>query len=286
VSQGPLVSEIWAGGTIDGSVTRTVRDAAAVLDVISNAMPGEPYYAPPFARPLREEVGVDPGKLRVGVVDRPGTEGYLDDPECREAVAKTARLLESLGHTVEYSTPDGMFDPDFASAILGIIAADVEIAFQGFEMLAGRPIADDEIEPRNAAYRAMGRALTAPQYLGLRALVGQWARRMSAYWQTYDLLLTPTLGGRPPELGWFTEAGPEQEGARIMSFIPYTAQFNLTGQPAVSLPLHWTPDGLPVGTQLVGRYGREDVLVRIASQLEQVAPWADRHPPEVEPTTT
>jgi hypothetical protein len=106
-----------------------------------------------------------------------------------------------------------------------------------------------------------------------------WARRMADWWTDHDLLVTPTLGAPPPELGWFTEAGPEQEGPRIASFIPYTAQFNITGQPAISLPLHWTPDGLPVGVQLVAAYGREDVLIRVASQLEQAAPWSGRRPP-------
>jgi amidase len=109
--------------------------------------------------------------------------------------------------------------------------------------------------------------------------MGMWVRRMAPWWGGYDLLLTPTLGAPPPELGWFTAEGPEREGPRIVSFIPYTAQFNMTGQPAVSLPLHWTPDGLPVGVQLVAGYGREDLLVRVASQLEQAAPWSDRHPP-------
>jgi amidase len=101
---------------------------------------------------------------------------------------------------------------------------------------------------------------------------------MASWWDDFDLLLTPTVGAPPPELGWFTAAGPEAEGRRIASFIPYTAQFNMTGQPAVSLPVHWTPDDLPVGVQLVAGYGREDVLVRVASQLEQAAPWAERLP--------
>ena len=102
---------------------------------------------------------------------------------------------------------------------------------------------------------------------------------MAHWWHDHDLLVTPTLGGPPPELGWFTAAGPQSEGKRIASFIPYTAQFNMTGQPAVSLPLHWTPGGLPVGVQLVAAYGREDVLIQVASQLEQAAPWAQRRPP-------
>jgi amidase len=106
-----------------------------------------------------------------------------------------------------------------------------------------------------------------------------WARRMAGWWSGHDLLLTPTVGAPPPELGWFTAAGPEEEARRIGSFIPYTAQFNMTGQPAVSLTLHWTPGGLPVGVQLVAAYGREDILIRVASQLEQAAPWSQRHPP-------
>jgi amidase len=278
VSQGPLIGEAWAGGTIDGAVTRSVRDAAAVLDAISGRMPGEPYYAPPLPRPLAEEVGADPGRLRIGMLDRPGTEGYLDDPQCREAVADAARLLESLGHHVEESAPPAMFEQEFARHFGTIIAADTEATFRAFEMMLGRAIGDDEIEPRNAAYRRTGRQLSAVAYLQGRSWIGLWARRMAYWWTEYDLLLTPTVGAPPPELGWFTAGGPGTEGPRIVSFIPYTSQFNMTGQPAVSLPLHWTPDGLPVGVQLVAAYGREDLLVRVASQIEQAAPWAQRRP--------
>jgi len=279
VSHGPLIGEAWAGGTIDGSVARTVRDAAGVLDVISGVMPGDPYYAPPLPRPLAQEVGADPGRLRIGVVDHVADERFLDDPQCRAAVAAAAGLLESLGHTITQSGPDAMFEPEFMGSFTAIIAADTESTFRAFEAALGRPIGDAEIEPRNAAYRQAGRALGAVEYLQARLWIGQWARRMASWWQDFDLLLTPTLGGPPPELGWFTAAGPQAEGRRIGSFIPYTAQFNMTGQPAVSLPLHWTPDNLPVGVQLVAAYGREDVLIRVASQLEQAAPWADKLPP-------
>jgi amidase len=278
VSQGPVTGEAWAGSTIDGSVTRTVRDAAAVLDVISAPMPGDPYYAPPLPRPLVQEVGADPGQLRIGFLDHTGVPGYLDDPQCRAAVAGAASLLESLGHHVEQSAPAAMFEPEIARHFNTIIAADTEATMRAFEMLLGRPIGEDEIEPRNAAYRRAGSELSAADYLQSRAWIGMWARRMADWWTTHDLLLTPTLGAPPPELGWFTAAGPEEEGARIASFIPYTPQFNMTGQPAISLPLHWTPGGLPVGVQLVAAYGREDLLVRIASQLEQAAPWSHRHP--------
>ncbi len=278
VSQGPLIGEGWAGGTIDGAVTRTVRDAAAILDVISGRMPGEPYYAPPLPRPLSEEVGADPGRLRIGLLDHASGDRFLDDPQCREAVATTGRLLESLGHHVEPSGPAEMFDEQFEHHFVSIIAADTEATFQAFEMLIGRPISDDEIEPRNAAHRRAGRELGSVAYLHSRAWIGTWVRQMASWWLDHDLLLTPTVGAPPPELGWFTAAGRAQENARISSFIPYTSQFNMTGQPAVSLPLHWTPDGLPVGVQLVAGYGREDLLVRVASQLEQAAPWHDRRP--------
>jgi amidase len=279
VSQGPLTGEAWAGSVIDGAVTRTVRDAAGILDVIRKPMPGDPYWAPALPRPLVQEVGADPGRLRIGVLDRPGAEGYLDDPQCRAAVAGAARLLESLGHHVDESAPAAMFEPEIPRHFNAIIAADTEATLQAFEMLLGRPIGEDEIEPRNAAYRRAGRELGAAAYLASRAWLEMWTRRMADWWTSHDLLLTPTLGAPPPELGWFTAAGPEQEGPRIAGFIPYTAQFNLTGQPAISLPLYWTPEGLPVGVQLAAAYGREDLLVRIASQLEQAAPWSDRRPP-------
>jgi len=278
VSQGPITGEAWAGSTIDGAVTRTVRDAAGILDVISRPMPGDPYYAPPLSRPLAQEVGADPGRLRIGFLDETGVPGYLDDPECRAAVASATSLLESLGHYVDQSAPAAMFEPEIAGHFNIIIAADTEATMQAFEMLLGRPIGEDEIEPRNAAYRRAGRQLRAADYLQSRAWLGMWARRMADWWNSHDLLLTPTLGAPPPELGWFTAAGPEEEANRIASFIPYTPQFNMTGQPAVSLPLHWTPEDLPVGVQLVAAYGREDLLVRIASQLEQAAPWSQRHP--------
>ena len=279
VSQGPLIGEAWAGSTIDGAVTRTVRDAAGILDVIGAPVPGDPYYAPPLPRPLVQEVGADPGRLRIGVLDRPGAEGYLDDPQCRAAVASAAALLASLGHHVEQSAPAAMFEPEILGHFMTIIAADTEATFRAFEMLLRRPIGEDEIEPRNAAHRRAGRELGAVAYLQSRSWLGMWARRMAGWWTGHDLLLTPTVGAPPPELGWFTAAGPAQEEDRITSFIPYTGQFNITGQPAISLPLHWTPGGLPVGVQLVAPYGREDMLVRVASQLELAAPWSDRHPP-------
>jgi amidase len=262
-----------------------VRDTAAVLDVIGRPMPGDPYIAPPLPRPLAEEVGAPVGRLRVGVLDVDPGEAYLDHPQCRTAVERAGRLLEDLGCVVEPGTPDGMFDPLFPRFFTTTIAGDTALTISGFERVLGRPVTDEELEPRNAMYRAVGKKMSAEDYLGARFMLGGWTRRMAAWWaapedggQGFDLLVTPTVGAPPPELGWFTAGGTEQEGRRINSFIPYTAQFNVTGQPAISLPLHRTDEGLPVGVQLVAAYGREDVLVRVAAALEEAAPWADRRP--------
>ena len=286
VSQGPEIGESWAGATIDGVLSRTVRDTAALLDAIGRPMPGDPYIAPPLPRPLAEEVGAPIGPLRVGLLDTAPEDRYLDHPQCRAAVERAGRLLEELGCAVEPGGPDAMFDPLFPRFFTTTVAADTALTISAVERFAlGRAIADEELEPRNRRYRTIGGKLSAVDYLGARMWLGAWTRRMAAWWAPadldghgFDLLVTPTVGSPPPELGWFTAAGPEQEGQRINSFIPYTAQFNVTGQPAISLPLHWTEDGLPVGVQLVAAYGREDVLVRVAAALEQAAPWADRRP--------
>lgn len=283
VSQGPDIGESWAGATIDGVVTRTVRDSAAMLDAIGVPMPGDPYWAPPLPRPLREEVGAPVGRLRVGLLAGPPTPGpYLDHPECREAVASTGRLLEQLGCDVELAHPEAMLEEMFSQMFIATIAGDTALTLQLLTEVVGRPISDEELEPRNAFYREVGNALLAKDYLGARMWLGAWVRRMSLWWASaehggagFDLLVTPTVAAPPPELGWMTG---DDEGERIASFMPYTAQFNVTGQPAISLPLHWTPEGLPVGVQLVAEFGREDVLVRVASALEQAAPWGGRRP--------
>jgi amidase len=284
VSQGPQSGERWAGSTIDGALTRTVRDTAAVLDVIGRPMPGDPYVAPPLARPLTAELGAPIGDLRVGLLDE--VPGILH-PDCRAAVVRTGRLLEQLGCTVEPGSPTGLFDPDFHRRFGRVIAADTALLISALERdHLGRPIDDDELEPRNVRYRAAGRRLTALDYLTAREWLETWARRIASWWAPslvggagFDLLVTPTVAGPAPEIGWFTAGGPAQEGDRIIEFIPCAAQFNVTGQPAISLPMHHTADGLPIGVQLVAAYGREDLLVRVAAALEEAAPWSTRRPP-------
>ena len=175
-----------------------------------------------------------------------------------------------------------MLEEEFSQHFIATIAADSALTMQLLEGALGRPIRDEELEPRNAFYRLVGNDLPARDYLAARMWLGAWVRRMSGWWASteqggagFDLLVTPTVASPPPEIGWMTG---QEEGQRIASFMPYTAQFNVTGQPAVSLPLHWTPAGLPVGVQLVAEFGREDVLVRVAAALEDAAPWKDRRP--------
>ncbi len=285
VSQGPDVGEGWAGATIDGVLTRTVRDTAAVLDLIGRPMPGDPYAAPALTRALVEELGAPVTGLRAGLCASPPDERWLDDPECRAAVHGAGRLLEDLGLVVEEAHPAAFFDDAFSRHFNATIAADTARLLGDLERVLGRPITDDELEPRNAHYRTSGGRMTAPEYLASRAWLGSWSRRMATFWapadaggQGLDLLVTPTVGAPPPELGWFTAAGPREEGRRIGSFIPWTAQANVTGQPALSLPLHTTGTGLPVGVQFVAPAGREDLLVRVAAALEEAAPWAGRRP--------
>ena len=280
VSQGPQVGESWAGATVDGVVTRTVRDTAAVLDAIRSPMPGDPYVAPQPARPYVEEVGADPGRLRVGLLPAPADASIAGDPQSRASVEAAGRLLEGLGHDVDLSHPVALGEAEFGRHFSRTVGADVALMLEQFERALGRPIGDDELEPRNVAYRGMGGALSAVSYLETRAWLGRWSRRVAEWWAGgFDLLVTPAVNGPPPPLGFLDADGDLKASAqRVREFMPYTAQFNVTGQPAVSLPLHTSDTGLPMGVQLVAAYGREDLLLRVAAQLEQAAPWADRRP--------
>jgi amidase len=271
---------------VQGPLARTVRDAAAMLDLLRTPMPGDPYIAPPPARPYAEEVGREPGRLRVGLLTGPGRRGApTPHPEVVAGVERAGALLAELGHDVESAFPAAFVEEDYARHFLTVVVADVALMMTQLERLLGRPIADDEIEPRNAGYRHAGAALSASDYLAARGWLGQWGRRMASWWAApeqgglgFDLLVCPVLATVPPEIGWYTAAGPAQEGARIAEVLQYTGQLNATGQPAISLPLAESSEGVPIGVQLVAGYGREDLLVRLASQLEAAQPWAGRRP--------
>jgi amidase len=282
VSQGPDGAEMWAGMAIEHVVTRSVRDTAAILDAVAGYMPGDPYVAPPPLRPYHTEVGADPGRLRIGVLARaPGGEPAVH-PECTRAVEVAMRQLESLGHEVVDSWPRALEDVEANRASLAVVTSWTARDLEYWSERTGRTIGPADVEPMIWSVAEIGRTCSAVQYIRAVEELHAFTRRVSAWWhEGFDLLLTPTLPEPPPRLGEFdpTPEDPLHGFARAGAFVTFTMPFNMTGQPAISLPLHWSSDGLPIGVQLVAAYGREDVLVRVAAQLEAAAPWATRRPP-------
>ena len=267
VSNAPFAPGIGLGTT--APVARTVLDAASYLDVVSGYEWGDPFPAPPPERPFAAEVGVDPGLLRVAVTTDPPIDTEVD-ADCIAAVREAAELLAALGHHVEVRAPD-WGGQDLMDDFLPVWQA----------IPALYPIADASVlTPLNRWYLDGAVATTSPAYAGAIGRLQLRARRIAALWAEYDLLLTPTLAMKPVAVGWDTEPDdPREQFDRAARFTPFTAAFNVTGQPAVSLPLHWTKEGLPVGVQLVGPPFGEDVLLRVSSQLEAARPWTDRRPP-------
>jgi amidase len=283
VSMGPDALEAaWAGSTIDHVLSRTVRDSAGILDVLAGEMPGDLWVAPPPARPFAAEVGADPGSLKIGWLDHPANPGFGSHPECAKAVQDAVGLLESLGHRLEEAHPAALGEEDFTRHFLVLITTAVAHDLMHWSELLGREIPPSEFEPDNQMFQLLGASVPAPSYLDSVLWFESWRRRMASFWAGgrdgggYDLLCTPVLAVPPSRIGELSEPILGQQ--RVIEALQFTAQFNVTGQPAVSLPLHITADGLPVGVQLVAAYGREDLLVRIASQVEQAAPWSDRKP--------
>jgi amidase len=283
VSLGPDLAEAVGGLAVEGCVSRSVRDTAALLDVVEGEMPGDPYTAPPPSRPFVREVGADPGRLRIGLVTAmPGGLGTTH-PDAIAAAEDAARLLESLGHGVEPSHPAALDDLEVGQHFAVMFACYTARLFEVLAMLTGREIGPDDVEPINWMLASTGRACSATQFLASADWLNDYRRRVASWWAGgFDLLLTPTLPEPPPLLGSFAAAPDDMSagGMRATQYTAFVAPFNMTGQPAVSLPLHWNGQGLPIGVQLVAAYGREDLLIRVASQLEQARPWADRRPPD------
>ncbi len=280
-SFGPDLGDPLAGLAVEGVLTRSVRDTAALLDAIAGAMPGDPYPAPPPVGPYTREVGAPPGRLRIGLLTRPPGAAFTVHPDCRTAADGAARLLASLGHTVEESHPPALDEAETGQRFTEMFATHNARTQDVLGELTGRPLGATDVDPINWALAQMGRAMSAPQYLAAVDWLHAWTRRVAAWWvDGFDLLVSPTLPDPPPPLGTFDpRPDPIAAGLRASQFAAFTSPFNLTGQPAISLPLHWSSTGLPIGVQLVAAYGREDVLVRVAAQLEQAQPWADRRPP-------
>jgi amidase len=278
-SRGPELGEGWSGCVVEHVITRSVRDTAAVLDCVAGPANGDPYVAPPPARPFLAEVGRDPGELRIGFFAK--SAWIAPHAEAEAAVASAARLLEALGHGVEDAHPAALDEREWASGAAAIVAASVARELAGFERATGDRVTPEDVEPATWAMAERGRALGAAEYLQVLDGLHAFGRRLRSFWRElpgepgFDVLLTPTMAEPAPAIGSLRGAGVE----RILQLVPYTMPYNLSGQPAIGLPLHWSADGLPVGIQLVGAYGREDLLLRLASQLEQAQPWRDRRPP-------
>lgn len=280
VSLGPDHGEQWEGLVHRGAVARTVADAASTLDVLAGEMAGDPYTAPPPQRRFAEEVGVDPGTLRIGLLTRPPAGLAEIHPDAIAAVDDAGRLLESLGHSLEDSYPAAL-DEELAEGVITMLSAQTQFELDYWGTKIGRAITADDVEPHTWLVAEMGNMVTAPRYVAAIDSIYSLARRVCEWWNDYDLLLTPTIPEPPPPLGNIRETPDEPMRALIRSsqIVPFVAGFNVTGQPAISLPLHWNEDGLPIGVQLAAAYGREDVLIRIAAQLEEARPWKDRRPP-------
>ena len=285
ISQGPALAEGWAGSTAGHVVSRSVRDCAALLDACHGYEPGDPYAAPTPLRPFMNEIGADPGALKIGFFAGPTLDGHTVHEECVAAVDGTVKLLESLGHRVEASRPDALLEQEYGDNFVTILCANMANEVGAIEAAIGRPVTDEDFEPENLFYYEMGKSITAAQYIAAVGYLHAYQRRMARWWtaqrrggEGFDVLVTPTIAQPPPRIGWMPDP-TAQPGWRVRMLLQYTSQFNGTGQPAMSLPLHWTADGLPVGVQFVGAFGREDVLLRLASQIESASPWAHRRPP-------
>jgi amidase len=298
---GPDVTQLWNGFAIDHVVSRSVRDSAALLDAIAGPEPTSPYWAPPAARPFLTEVGAPPGRLRIALAKRPqvgpALEGLAPHPECLAAADDAAGLLTALGHDVEAAELDLDHD-QLARDFFTLVAVEVAAFVGRAEALMGRRAERHELQTSTAMTALIGRKQSAVAVTRARDRLEAAGRAAVALHERFDLVLTPTLGRPPFPIGALHPRGLEAFGQdllldlglgfllripglydasvrRVFSFIPYTPLANITGQPAMSVPLYWTRTGLPIGVQLVARLGDEATLFRVAGQLEAARPWRD-----------
>jgi amidase len=279
-SLAPQYGDLLGGLVCEHVVTRSVRDSAAILDATAGPVPGDPYWAPPrHGTSFAGAAALAPSRLRIAVLtESPG--GSLVHPDCVAAVGTAAALCESLGHHVEEATLDVDGDA-FVGHFINQWAAGNAWAVADWEARLGRMATEEDLEPLTWALVGLGRSLNAGQYLVAVQGLQKISRQIADYFEGIDVLLTPTLGEPPAPLGTFDSPPGEPLAGlfRAAAYVPFTPPFNVTGQPAISLPLHWNDAGLPIGVQIVGRFGDEEEILSLAGQLEQAAPWADRRPP-------
>ena len=273
VSLAPHLGDVNGGLVNEHVVTRTVRDSAAVLDVLAGPQPGDPYAAPTQTARYAAEITAPARRLRIGFATRyltPECTLVESHADCVAAVAHAAKLLGSLGHRVEPAEIAALHDPEWVPRFLSIWAVGVALELDETARYLGRAIQDHEIERLTWALGELGRLVPGPAYAAAWRWIQRASRRVAQFWTTHDLWLTPTVTEPPPELGAFVSPDDDPLAGifRAAAFAPFTAPFNATGQPACSLPLYRNADGLPIGVQLVAAYGREDLLLRVAAQLE------------------
>lgn len=278
VSLGPFRDE--SNLSVELCVSRSVRDTARFLDAVQGPGVGDTVIAPAPTRAYIDEVGAPVGTLRIGLLDHHPF-GHEVHPECATAARNAAALLEQLGHHVEASYPDAMKNSDFTRRFSAMWSTNMAVSTARMEALLGRAVTPDDIELHNWVQVQFAKGVSGVDYALALAANVEFRRAVQQWWHDgWDLLVTPTLAEPPATVGSFRN-DPDQPMAPLIragQIVAFTPAFNSSGQPAISLPLHWTPDGLPVGVQLVAAYGREDLLIRVAAQLEQAQPWAHRRP--------
>jgi amidase len=297
---GPDFGEAWRGLTCDHVLTRSVRDSAAMLDATAGPDIGAPYYAVSPARPFLEEVDTDPGKLRIAFTSEPFLSATVHK-DCVKGLEATAGLCRNLGHELVEATPqiDGKA---FAKAFLTIVCVETRATIEEGEVLLHRKASLKDFEPSTWALGLLGKRCRATEFSRCLNLTQLAARQIGEFFTEYDVLLTPTLAMPPVPTGELQPdrlrtvamkllgsinagglvdilSGIDALSQHVFGFMPYTTLFNVTGQPAMSVPLYWNDEGLPIGMQFVGRYGDEATLFRLAGQLERARPWAGRIPP-------
>jgi amidase len=298
---GPDHSQLWNGFTVTHAISRSVRDSAALLDAVAGPEPTSPYWAPPQARRFLEEVGAPPGKLRIALTRRPQVTAAALHPDCAAAADDAARLLAELGHQVEEAEPDVDAEA-FARDFFTLVCVETAAFLARAQLQLGRRPRRGELESATAITALLGRQRSAVEAARARERLEAIARRTLTFFERYDLLLSPTLAMPPPALGALKPRGLEAFGQelllglhlgfllripgvidasvrRVFSFIPFSPLANVTGQPAMTVPLAWNAAGLPIGSQLVARFGGEATLYRVAAQLESARPWRARRPP-------
>jgi amidase len=280
LSSAPYAGEGLAGCAVEHVVSRSVRDSAAALDATAGPAVGDPYYPPPPSRPYLEEVGAAPAPLRIALATE-AFGGNPVDPDCVAAAEAAASLCEELGHHVERAAPAydvAGLDETYNQVFAINAAANIRLRARSLGLT---PEASGFERVTWSMIESAGRA-NAADYVQMLNRLHAISRRIQAFFVNYDMLLTPTLAEPPLQLGVLDMMSEDVAGytARLWRYTPFTYPFNVTGQPAMSVPLAWNDADLPIGVQFVGRYGDEATLFRLAGQLEQARPWADHRPPE------